>query len=201
MGLIDLFRHRKVSICVGKTIEFGKYVQTSKEKRTPIEWQVLSIKDGKALLIAAKCMFCSAYCDHHKVPESISWDSSTARQQCQLFYDAAFSDVDKKCLLPKIVDDIVEDYVFLLSQQEVEKYLPTALSRKAKPTEIAIASGARLGWTEDTKECTSWWLLPEGNEYPKAVFQNGEIQFHSRNVYHSDFTIRPSILVDTAKFI
>ena len=59
------------------------------------------------------------------------------------------------------------------------------------------------GWTDDTKEYTSWWLLPEenaygipnGSIYPKAVFQMGEIQFHGRNISHIDFTIRPCVRI------
>ena len=35
-----------------------------------------------------------------------------------------------------------------------------------------------------------------GNIYPKAVFPNGEIGFHGRNIFHSDFMIRPCILLN-----
>ena len=37
--------------------------------------------------------------------------------------------------------------------------------------------------------------------YPKAVFQTGKIQFHSRNGYHSNFTIRLAIIVDVHKLV
>ena len=37
--------------------------------------------------------------------------------------------------------------------------------------------------------------IHDGSIYPKAVFQMGEIQFHGRNCYHTDFTIRPCIQI------
>lgn len=70
-----------------------------------------------------------------------------------------------------------------------------------------------MGWLGD-EAYTGWWLLPEcdrncgkllsasgmpyeyGNIYPKAVFPNGEIGFHGRNIFHSDFMIRPCILLN-----
>jgi hypothetical protein len=91
--------------------------------------------------------------------------------------------------------DQCTDPVFLLSEEEVRRYFPEASQRKAKPTPYAIRQGARLGWTEDTKAFASWWILPEenayghqdGSIYPKAVWQMGEMQFHSRkhSILHS----------------
>ena len=38
-----------------------------------------------------------------------------------------------------------------------------------------------------------------GYVYPKAVWGSGEIQYHGRNVGHSDFAIRPCIQVRMTK--
>ena len=79
----------------------------------------------------------------------------------------------------------------------VLRLLPDANDRKAisserllprERTHIFLGSGCY----------TAWWLLPEedgDNIYPKAVFPDGKIGFHGRNIYHSDFTIRPCIRV------
>ena len=124
------------------------------------------------------------------------------------FYDTAFSETEKALIIPREITAVqfgekCIDNVFLLSEQEVCHYFPKPNQRMAKPTPYSLQKGARRGWTEETSDYTSWWLLPEENAYdlqdssiyPKAVFQMGEIQFHSRNIYHGDFTIRPCIQV------
>lgn len=38
---------------IGDTIQFGKYAQTSSGRdQTPIDWKVLAIENGKALLLS-----------------------------------------------------------------------------------------------------------------------------------------------------
>ena len=199
-------------------LTIGKYPQKNKVSSDPIEWRILNRDDRYALLISRYALITSPYCDLKLVHEDLKyqeWRYSVAREACGRFFDEAFSESEKARIpLWKTVngDDFCEDRVFLLSEEQLLKFMPEPQTRKAMPTECAIAAGARLGWTEDTKAYTSWWVLPENNPmrygkifsashkeyhreiYPKAVFQNGEIEFHSRNCYHSDFTIRPCIL-------
>ena len=191
----------------GNTVFFGAYPQKSPYDFSPIPWIVLDITGSTALCISRDCLITSGYCNPPAPgkPELLWWEHSVARAVCnQHFLDTAFSDAEKAKLLPRTAATVQNgekctDPVFLLTQQEVLQYFPTDAQRKARPTSHARHHGARLGWTEDTKDCTSWWILPEeeahGQVYPKAVFQMGEIQFHSRNVYHRDFTIRPCIQI------
>lgn len=214
------------NIEVGSIIRIGTYPHYLPDHSEEIEWIVLKNDKGVLLLISKYALITTAYCDVEKLNKELScleWQNSLAKEQCINFYKNAFSSKEKEILLQKQVldNESNEEYVFLLTEKEVNEYLPNSSLRKAKPTHIALEKGARLGWTEDTRDYTSWWIMPEieymecgkifsseGTEYkkhiniyPKAVFQNGEIQFHGRNVYHKDFTIRPCICIDYEKYI
>lgn len=192
---------------VGDVVKFGKYQQDTSAKYTPIEWIVLDIKNGTALLISKYCLLTTPYCDL----QNLLWEDSVARQLLNdSFFNDAFNEKEKVRIVMRdtVLDKKVpvsKDRVFLLTEDEVTTYMPTEESRRALPTKKAIAAGARIDMEPKGYAC--WWLLPyidpfvdmNGNfsVYPKAVFQFGGIQYHSRNVYHSDFTIRPAILVRT----
>ena len=196
----------------GDLIQFGMYPQESEIDCSPIEWIVLATDNSTALCISKYCLITSGYCDPQKLynkPELLWYENSLAREICNHhFFDTAFSDMEKAKIIPRKISGIslgaeCVDSVFLLSEHEVQHYFPEISQRKSMPTPYAIQKGARLGWTDDTKEFTSWWLLPQENAYgcifPKAIFQTGDVQFHGRNIYHTDFTIRPCIQIKTNK--
>ena len=87
--------------------------------------------------------------------------------------------------------------MFILSEKQAITFFAENKTRKGIPTPYAKSKGARLGWTDDTKEYTSWWLLPYIEsiggriDYPCAVFQMGNTQYHGRNVGHTDFYCAP----------
>ena len=196
----------------GSSVFIGAYPQRNPYDFSPVEWIVLETDSSTALCITKDCLITSGYCDPEKAygkREFLWWENSLGREICNRhFFETAFSEEEKARIIPKEMTEVqlgakCTDPVFLLSEREVLRYFPLTYQRKAKPTPYAIQQGARLGWTDDTREYTSWWLLPEenayghqdGSIYPKAVFQMGEILFHSRNMYHGDFTIRPCIQI------
>lgn len=197
---------------IGDTIVFGRYPQGCDERLSGIEWLVLDIKDKQALLISKQSLITSPYCRFEAGKEnwsSLEWTLCYARNQLNnVFYKDAFNPKERSKIKPRTTIwssyyHSCNDYVFLLDETECEHYFPTLESRITYPTEHCIHSGARIDMNPAGACC--WWLLPFvedhadslGNRaiYPKAVFQNGEIQYHSRNVYHSDFTLRPSIII------
>lgn len=196
----------------GNTVLIGAYPQRSLHDYSPIEWIVLDTDGTSALCISKYCLITSGYCDPQKAygnPEQLWYENSLAREICNHhFFTNAFSDTEKERIIPRKLSGVqlgaeCIDPVFLLSELEITHYFPTSSQRQASPTHYAIQKGARLGWTDSTKAFCSWWILPEehaygcrdGSIYPKAVFQMGEIQFHGRNIYHDDFTIRPCIQI------
>ncbi len=211
---------KEQKLAIGDTVIFGKYPQDGNIP-TAVEWRILDIRNGEALLITKDALIASGYCKTklHSFHE-LEWENSLARIVCRQFYDECFSDAERDMICDKTIamngfGKDCNDPVFLLTEDEVKCYLPTEEERKCKPSVNANANGARLRWTDETGEYTSWWILPEceqggksrmygsdeeysGIIFPKAVFQTGEIQYHSRNVYHSDFCIRPCIFVEVS---
>lgn len=197
----------------GSTVFIGAYPQRNPHDFSPIAWIVLETDGSTALCMAKNCLITTGYCDSQEAygnPELLWWENSLARNICnQHFYDIAFSEAEKTRIIPKEMKEVqlgakCTDSVFLLSEREVLRYFPLTYQRRAKPTPYAIQNGAGLGWGDEGRDYSSWWLLPEenvyghqdGSIYPKAVFYPGEIQFHGRNAYHRDFTIRPCIQIN-----
>jgi len=212
----------KPHINIGDTVYLGTYLQDGIIP-AKVEWSVIHIEGNKALLISKYALITSGYCEIPlKSFRQLEWEGSLAREKCRSFFDECFSQRERVAICEKKIEmngfgqDCL-DYVFLLSEGEVKSYFSDAEKRKCKPTPKAKAAGARMGWTDDTREYTSWWILPEcirgggiaklygsdeeynGSIYPKAVFQMGEIQYHGRNACHKDFCIRPCVLVDIEK--
>jgi len=219
--LTMLFGNKKQTVQIGDELALGTYQQEG-DTPTEVEWIVLHIEDGKALLISKYALITTGYCETHlKSFKQLEWEGSLAREMCRQFFDECFSQNERVAICEKKIEmsgfgKDCFDRVFLLSEAEVKEYLPSPEERKCKPTPKAKVAGALMGWTDDTRDYTSWWILPEcergglrslydsdekynGSIYPKAVFQMGEIQFHERNIYHSDFCVRPSILVEMDK--
>lgn len=196
----------------GDILTFGQYLQKD-GIISPIEWIILDETKEAYMLISKYALDVVGYCDsqyEYGNIESLIWENSFLKKWLnESFYQTAFTEVEQKEIVSKrivTIDGKEEKFylnnVYILSAEEVEKYLPSAAQRQAIPTSYAISKGARMGWSLETEKYTSWWLLPHVEntrgepyrvDYPQAVFQGGEIQYHSRNIYHNDFTVRPAI--------
>lgn len=166
----------KEGISVGDIIKFGNYPQ----KRTPgtdtfdpepIEWRVLDIQDGNAIIISEYLLDTTVY--YFDMADT-TWEKSSIRSWLNgKFYDAAFSDSEKELIQTvKITNsdnplygtpggNDTEDKVFCLSLEEVQRYFKDADDRKAAPTEYAVKQGATVndGSTLDNGMKTGWWWL------------------------------------------
>ena len=81
----------------GDVVEFGTYVQSSRgAEPDPIEWVVLDVDGGNALLLSIYCLDCLPY--NEKGGET-SWEKCSLREWLNgEFYDSAFSNGDKKII-------------------------------------------------------------------------------------------------------
>ena len=154
------------TVVPGGTVTFGRYEQDNDTANgaEPIQWRVLDVQDGKALIISEKILarglHRSTVWDGH---DYTTWGASLIRSWMNDdFYDVAFSDTEKKAIqltdvkdeANPYMDDIVtrpntynwsamepgadtQDYVFALSINEFEKYFPDPGSAKAEATEVA----------------------------------------------------------------
>ena len=163
-------------ISVGDKIVFGNYPQkknpeTDKCDTEPIEWRVLEIRDGNALVISEYLLDATAY--YYDMAD-VTWETSSLRKWLNSkFYDAAFSESEKSLIVTTKIQNKdnplygtpggndTEDNVFCLSLEEAQTYFKDADDRKAAPTDYALMKGAAV--SDDCKLAngmkTGWWWL------------------------------------------
>ncbi len=115
----------------GYVVEFGTYEQNHDvtDGAEPIEWYVLDVKDGRALLLSKYILENMPY---HKYEEEISWKNCTLREWLNgTFYDSAFNDEEKKRIATTLLENVwnpwntfatyeyTEDKVFLPSMEDM----------------------------------------------------------------------------------
>lgn len=203
------------SVAVGDYVTFGNYPQSSSgTDNTPIEWLVLDVKNGKALLISKYALdsqpYNSDFCN-------VTWETCTLRSWLNgPFYNSAFSSAEKAAVLTTTINNGMgqgpdgcadggcdtEDNVFLLSNAEVKQYFRNDSSRRCVPTGYAKAQGAKTGkgngYVEGRKTVLAWWLRSPGWNQRGAniVYINGEINLATNDVSAKGNTVRPAVWVD-----
>ena len=173
---------------VGNIVTFGSYPQSKTGASAPIQWIVLDVKDGKALLLSRYVLDSVQY---HGEYESVTWEKSDIREWLNtVFLKAAFgtgnerlvSSVSKADRTPEQDNaadpgNDVTDKVFLLSAVDV---LNTSYGfntsvhsgyqdpiRMAVPTDYAISKD--VPYYDDGN--AEWWLRSTGGNGGKnAVY-------------------------------
>ncbi|MBQ3049757.1 MAG: hypothetical protein IJC94_07365 [Oscillospiraceae bacterium] len=192
----------------GEYIKFGSYEQdndTANGKET-IEWLVLEVKDGKALVISKNILECMPF---YNEKEFTDWGTCTLRTWLnEEFYNEAFSDAEK-AMVPTVTvvaerspypsntanpGENTEDKVFILNVQEAESYLSSNKARKSLCTEYTKAKGNFVddngyGW---------WWLRTNGRDKKLAtyVYEHGKVAYLGNWVNATETGVRPVIWID-----
>ena len=198
----------KLSLKNGDLITFGKYKQNS-DLPTDIEWQVLSVRDKKALVISKYGLDNKPINTEHI---DSTWETCSLRKWLNNeFLSEAFSD-EEKALIPKVTvseekvpesktvpGNPTEDRIFVLSVTEAEKYFKSNVSRKCTPTDHAVSNGTR----KNSSGLCCWWLRSPGayqHHGTRALF-TGEINTYGCFVNDTEHAVRPAmwISLDGAK--
>ena len=163
-------------ISTGDHILFGSYPQknaagTDTFDTVPIEWRVLDVQDGKALILSEYLLDATVY--YYDMAD-VTWENSSLRKWLNgTFYDTAFSGSEKSLIQTVTItnpDNPVygtpggndtEDKVFCLSLEEAQLYFKDANDRMTAPTDYAVSRGAAV--SDDCKlengMKTGWWWL------------------------------------------
>ncbi len=155
---------------VGDTVFFGSYEQDNviENGKEPIEWMVLKVEDGKAMLLSKYCIEVVIF-----YPKRVAmyWGKSDLRQWMNSdFLNEAFTPEEQAQIVTTAVknanphhmkgaDEDTMDKVFLLSKTEVLEFFPEQADRVAYPTQYAIAREATL--SSKTGSCR-WWTRSSG---------------------------------------
>lgn len=190
-----------VNVKVGDIITFGNYWQGKDRSagKQPVEWQVLDVKDGKALVISKHGLINHAY---NKVYEDftrevtweVTWETCTLRKWLNdSFIKDIFSAEEMKAVMLSDVradenpffitnqGNDTKDKLFLLSIKEVVEYFASDEERLCKPTEYAVNNVARednrYGW---------WWLRSAGSHGSLATDVDDDGSVHYAGGYLRD---------------
>ena len=96
----------------------------------------------------------------------------------------------------KVTKHPTNDFLYVFSNDEVEKYFPTSKSRKAKPTIFAKNMGADTHYGDGNH--AYWWLRtnPDMNKNHSMVSGKGGISTNGLPVNCVSVTVRPVMWVD-----
>ena len=208
---------------VGHTILFGNYRWDEERTVHPIEWKILKKEENKVLLLSEYILDVKSY---NNKKERVTWETSGIRRWLNyLFYRRAFNEAEQKKIekvLVKAEDNLdcgtsagndTVDRVFLLSINEVKKFLPTDEKRMAKGTEYAVMKNlyakTEKSIEDDEFGCSvvfvkreaEWQLRSPGikeNRNAKVTCE-GEIDYFGGWVTEEGIGVRPSYMDEFGK--
>ncbi len=190
---------------VGDYVFFGAYEQDNDTTngKEDIEWVVLEVKDGKALVISKYALDCKRYNDEY---EAVAWEDCTLRSWLNdEFINSAFS-ADEKAMIPTVavsadknpdygtnLGNQTEDRVFLLSITEANRYFGFDSERQCQATDYAVAGGAP---ESDSGNCW-WWVRSPGyfQAYAATVNSDGSVSEFGLGV-DNDNAVRPALWIN-----
>ena len=185
---------------IGDIITFGSYEQDEWSGTDPIEWQVLAIENGRALLLSRYGLETKMF---HNTMADITWDNSDLRNWLNgSFYNNSFTSSEKARIQkvwnsnPDNTENGIEgpndtqDNIFLLSIDEAKKYLLTDSSRLCEATYHAKQNGALV----NPDGYSSWWLRTPSRRRQRNAFvlANGSVS-GGTIVANEDFVVRPAL--------
>ncbi len=191
----------------GDLITFGRYEQDNNKTNgpEPIEWKIIAQADSSAdgfpidenivLLVSTKVLDAMAF----NGAGTNSWDDSSLRKWLQrsFFYDA-FTGPERSVIKEVThktspLDTYFDrDTVFILSKEEIQRFLPNQSDRQFGATSYAVSRRVYLGGNG----LACWWTrtyYSKGVAY--NVWSNGDME-HGDNVTARDGGVLPAVWID-----
>ena len=190
------------NVVPGDVVSFGRYWQEDSEVKTPVEWQVLDVKEKEALLISRYVLDCRQY--HHERC-SVTWAECDLRKWLNReFFREAFSEEERKRIAVSHLKNEsnpefrtsggtdTDDRIFCLSIRESVQYFRNNAERRCQPTLRAISQKAFIG-----KGFCYWWLRSPGDYHNDAVriSASGAVELSGYRVSNYTSTVRPALRV------
>ena len=178
----------------GDIITFGHYAQDTDPGNgtEPVEWVVLDVQDGKALLLSRYGLYAAGYHDNW---EDCTWETCSLRAWLNgKFMDYAFTGGNN-----------TQDRLFLLSCAEANRYLDVTIENtantgsRAAPTAFAVFAGADIQrgcLTADGDAAGRWWLRSPGNHPNSGACVSPEGSLSYTRAYHRNCMVRPAFWLD-----
>ena len=187
------------NVSVGDHFTFGNYPQGADGGVQPIEWHVLDVEDGKALVISEKLL---DYAPYNEKDTDVTWEACSLREWMNNdFLNRAFT-ADEQAKIATVTNrnpdnpeygtkggKTTRDRIFALSIDEAKKYFSDDTDRIAYTTDYTHTKGY------DYADCSDgWWLRSSGSESSRAafVFNHGECFSQGGHVYSGTVAVRPA---------
>lgn len=190
---------------VGEYVKFGSYEQDNDTAngKEEIEWLVLEVRDGKALVISKYALDRMPY---HYPADNITWETCSLRKWLNNdFFGVAFTEDEKKQIAQAEVSadktsnqsvdsgNATQDKLFLLSNTEVSKYFENNSDRQCKATKYVVAKGS---FVDENGNC-DWWLRSPGAYQYRAAYMLPEGSVYERGLAAvSSAAVRPAMWID-----
>ena len=173
-----------------------------------IEWIVLDVHDGKALLISRYGLDARAF--EPNGTQYPTWEKSNIRSWLNSdFLNTAFTEEEQAAIETVTIstppcDDIsggadTRDKIWLLSYEEAKQYFADKLARRTAPTKYAVAQGAYQSKSDmkDGAGCCYWWLRSPGfsDDCASVVATDGLI-VRLFTMDDTEVTVRPAFWLD-----
>lgn len=156
---------------IGEIVTFGK--KLVRDTTQPLTWRVVEIKDGKALLFAEKSYFWEQF----DTEGSVNWADCTLRKKLnEQWIDEVFSSSEQEKIAP-CQSEFGQDYVFILSMEDILKYVPDVNVRC------------------DSK--SSWWTATRDNDTTLKVIQRNGEALDDGSSSTKKLGVRPAIWIKT----
>ena len=147
-----------------------------------IEWNVLAIDGENALLLSKHCLDYQPYNDEVRIDNKLSdvtWETCSLRKWLNnSFYNYSFSTEIKRLIIPTVLKNNkpneeygtcggndTTDKLFLLSSDEVEKYLGTEFYTGSRRQGISQSE-----FQEAKYKRATWWLRSAGSDLRRACY-------------------------------
>jgi hypothetical protein len=182
-------------------------------------WLVLERKDGMALVVSEYVLDNKRY---HDTSDYVTWETCSLRAWLNGEYYQSFGAEDRaRIALTTVVNKDnpwyyeesagnpyapaggadTQDYIFLLSLEEVVGYFGDSGQLAKRPLEargiVDIYSASRLARDSDSGYAHSWWLRSPGSSARHAALQHfdGELSVGGQEVNTSSNGVRPAMWV------
>jgi hypothetical protein len=185
----------------GDRIVFGKY-ETDNEQNNNYEnvsWIVLAKENNRLLVLSESVLFCT---NVQNADDYVNeWKYSAVRESLTNIYNIAFSEKEKMCIPSVSVvtegDFVseVRDQVFVLSVEEVERYLDTNAKRVATTTAYVRALAKKNDIYAYEKGTCAWGVRMNKNSKNVVVVESdGSIDKTGRYLNH--IGVRPAMWIE-----
>ena len=196
------------AVKAGDFIMLGHYEQDGNltNGAEAIEWMVLSVEDGRTLVISRYGLDAKQY---NEKRTSVTWETCSLRAWLNgEFYDNAFSSEEKRLIREitlKNPDNAkyrskggndTTDRIFLLSIDEAKQFFAADRARRCWPTEYAENNGAFVA--ANNGGMTWWWLRSPGTDDNVAagVSTGGVVHNDGYDVNSTSGAVRPAFWLD-----